>query len=35
MTAIMVVIAMREHADLRSDHVDGQEPESEDRAANP
>jgi len=39
MTAIMVVIAMREHADLRSDHVDGQEPEfeerSEDRAARP
>jgi len=32
MTAIMVVIAMREHADLRSDHVDGQEPESEDRS---
>jgi len=31
MTAIMVVIAMREHADLRSDHVDGQEPESETR----
>jgi len=31
MTAIMVVIAMREHADLRSDHVDGQEPESESR----
>jgi len=29
MTAIMVVIAMREHADLHSDHVDGQEPESE------
>jgi len=31
MTAIMVVIAMREHADLHSDHVDGQEPESESR----
>ncbi|MHC9085679.1 Na+/H+ antiporter subunit C [Luteimonas sp. RIT-PG2_3] len=31
MTAIMVVIAMREHADLRSDHVDGHEPEAEER----
>lgn len=27
MTAVTVVIAMREHADLRTDHVDGQEPD--------
>ena len=27
MTAIVVVVAMREHSDLRSDHVDGEEPE--------
>ncbi|ATD68589.1 MULTISPECIES: Na+/H+ antiporter subunit C [Luteimonas] len=26
MTAVTVVIAMREHADLRTDHVDGEEP---------
>ena len=29
MTAVTVVVAMREHADLRSDHVDGEEPESQ------
>lgn len=28
MTAIMVVVAMRENSDLHSDHVDGREPES-------
>ncbi len=27
MTAVVVVVAMRNHADLRSDHVDGREPE--------
>ena len=27
MTAVTVVVAMRNHADLRSDHVDGHEPE--------
>lgn len=27
MTAVTVVVAMREHSDLRSDHVDGEEPE--------
>ena len=26
MTAVVVVVAMRNHADLRSDHVDGREP---------
>ncbi len=26
MTAVTVVVAMREHADLHSDHVDGEEP---------
>jgi multicomponent K+:H+ antiporter subunit C len=26
MTAVVVVVAMRNHADLRSDHVDGHEP---------
>lgn len=29
MTAVTVVVAMREHADLRSDHVDGEEPEDQ------
>ena len=29
MTAVTVVVAMREHADLHSDHVDGEEPESQ------
>ena len=28
MTAITVVVAMREHSDLRSDHVDGEDPEA-------
>lgn len=28
MTAVVVVVAMRNHADLRSDHVDGHEPEA-------
>ena len=27
MTAVTVVVAMRNHADLNSDHVDGQEPD--------
>ena len=27
MTAVVVVVAMRNHADLRSDHVDGREPD--------
>lgn len=27
MTAVVVVVAMREHSDLHSDHVDGEEPE--------
>ncbi len=27
MTAVVVVVAMRNHADLHSDHVDGHEPE--------
>ncbi|MFL6585986.1 MAG: Na+/H+ antiporter subunit C [Luteimonas sp.] len=31
MTAVTVVIAMREHADLRTDHVDGEEPDDERR----
>jgi multicomponent K+:H+ antiporter subunit C len=26
MTAVVVVVAMRNHADMRSDHVDGHEP---------
>lgn len=29
MTAVTVVVAMREHADLHSDHVDGEEPENQ------
>ena len=29
MTAVTVVVAMREHSDLHSDHVDGEEPESQ------
>lgn len=29
MTAVTVVIAMREHADLHSDHVDGEEPDDQ------
>ena len=28
MTAVTVVVAMRNHADLHSDHVDGHEPET-------
>ncbi len=28
MTAVTVVVAMREHSDLHSDHVDGREPEN-------
>lgn len=28
-TAVTVVVAMREHSDLHSDHVDGDEPESQ------
>ena len=28
MTAVTVVVAMRHHADLHSDHVDGHEPET-------
>ena len=31
MTAVTVVIAMREHADLHTDHVDGEEPDNEKR----
>jgi len=31
MTAVTVVIAMREHSDLRTDHVDGEEPDDDDR----
>jgi multicomponent K+:H+ antiporter subunit C len=31
MTAITVVVAMRNHADLHSDHVDGHEPEPKKR----
>ncbi|UNK41943.1 Na+/H+ antiporter subunit C [Luteimonas sp. S4-F44] len=31
MTAVTVVIAMREHSDLRTDHVDGEEPDDEQR----
>ncbi|TDK29944.1 Na+/H+ antiporter subunit C [Luteimonas terrae] len=27
MTAVTVVVAMREHADLHTDHVDGEEPD--------
>jgi multicomponent K+:H+ antiporter subunit C len=30
MTAVVVVVAMRNHADLHSDHVDGQEPARKD-----
>lgn len=29
MTAVTVVIAMREHSDLHTDHVDGQEPDDQ------
>ncbi len=29
MTAVAVVVAMREHADLHTDHVDGQEPDDQ------
>ncbi len=29
MTAVTVVVAMREHSDLHSDHVDGEEPENQ------
>ncbi|VXA93115.1 putative K(+)/H(+) antiporter subunit C [Luteimonas sp. 9C] len=32
MTAVTVVIAMREHADLHTDHVDGEEPDDERRS---
>jgi len=31
MTAVTVVIAMREHSDLHTDHVDGEEPDEEQR----
>ncbi|MFP3814103.1 NADH-quinone oxidoreductase subunit K, partial [Bacillus sp. SIMBA_005] len=31
MTAVAVVVAMREHADLRPDHVDGEEPDDQRR----
>jgi multicomponent K+:H+ antiporter subunit C len=33
MTAVVVVVAMRNHADLNSDHVDGQEPARKDAPA--
>ncbi|PBS12346.1 Na+/H+ antiporter subunit C [Lysobacteraceae bacterium NML93-0792] len=29
MTAVAVVVAMREHADLHTDHVDGEEPDEQ------
>jgi multicomponent K+:H+ antiporter subunit C len=35
MTAVTVVVAMREHADLHSDHVDGHEPEVEEDDTRP
>lgn len=31
MTAVIIVVAMRHHADLQSDHVDGQEPSESQR----